>query len=461
MNKLRFSYYADDFTGATDALECLCKAGVRTALFTRPPSAEVLSRYEDLDAVGVAGTTRAMSPDAMEEELSAIFPALVELGAPHIHYKVCSTFDSSPELGSIGRAIDVGRRTIGSDYVPLVVGVPKLGRFCVFGNLFAATHIGAQGQVYRLDRHPTISKHPATPMNESDLRIHLSRQTEAKIALFDVLMLDSESLDQQAQLQRLIAEGSDVVLFDVLDENHLAKVGRLIDTARDTTKPQFSVGSSAVEYALSVHWAASGKIARAPDWKPLAPVTQTLVFSGSCSPVTHRQIEWAVDHGFAEVALDTESIVVSEGSPESIDPAVDQILTLLGAGRSVVVHSSKGSEDPRIASTFRISENGVLDTYARQRFISDLLGNAIGQIARKTLGEASISRICIAGGDTSGRIALQLGIESMQMHYPLFPGAPICRVSAPDSPADSLEIVFKGGQVGPNSFIGSVLGGRD
>ena len=42
----------------------------------------------------------------------AIFTWLKALGARFCHYKVCSTFDSSPTVGNIGRAIEIGREVI-------------------------------------------------------------------------------------------------------------------------------------------------------------------------------------------------------------------------------------------------------------------------------------------------------------------------------------------------------------
>ena len=102
-------FYGDDFTGSTDALESLSQAGAKTMLFLDPPSAEQLSRFPHLDAIGVAGLTRAMRPEEMAETLRPAFTSLRELGVSIVHYKVCSTFDSSPEIGSIGRAAEMGR----------------------------------------------------------------------------------------------------------------------------------------------------------------------------------------------------------------------------------------------------------------------------------------------------------------------------------------------------------------
>ena len=59
---------------------------------------------------------------------------------------------------------------------------PPLRRYTVFGNHFAA----AGDEMFRLDRHPTMSRHPVTPMHEADLRVHLSRQTQANIGLMSL-----------------------------------------------------------------------------------------------------------------------------------------------------------------------------------------------------------------------------------------------------------------------------------
>src|SRR5688500_4005655 len=121
MSDLLLSFYGDDFTGSTDALESLARGGVRTVLFTRPPTPQQLAKYDGLGAFGVAGMTRAMPPDEMERTLHPAFEAMRACGAPIVHYKVCSTFDSSPTIGSIGRAIAVGLEVFGSGIVPGVV----------------------------------------------------------------------------------------------------------------------------------------------------------------------------------------------------------------------------------------------------------------------------------------------------------------------------------------------------
>ena len=180
MSRLLIAFYGDDFTGSTDALEQLTLAGIRTALFIQPPTPAQLKRFPNLQAIGVAGMTRAMTPPEMEKELRPALRNLKKLGARHVHYKVCSTFDSSPEIGSIGRVIDIASKIFPAPFVPVLAAAPALGRFTIFGTHFARYGIGSTGAIYRLDRHPSISRHPVTPMTEADLRLHLAKQTKKK-----------------------------------------------------------------------------------------------------------------------------------------------------------------------------------------------------------------------------------------------------------------------------------------
>jgi uncharacterized protein YgbK (DUF1537 family) len=409
VSKLRISFYGDDFTGSTDAMESLARHGLRTILFTRPPTRQMLSRHPDLEAFGIAGTTRSMTPAQMRETLKPAFQALREIGAPIVHYKVCSTFDSSPQVGSIGCVIDLGMEIFKPRCVPVLVGAPALGRYCVFGNLFA--RFGADGEVFRLDRHSSMSRHPVTPMDEADLRVHLAKQTSKKIGLLDVRQLDEEC---EREFDRLIEAGNDVILIDLLREDQLPQAGRLI--ARRA--PTFVVGSSGVEAALAAHserplqtFASSGEV---------GPI---LAACGSCSPVTSAQIKWAAGNGFKVFSLGR---------------AGDAIAALRG-GKSVIVHTDVGVRNE-----------------SAPREIAAQLSRDVSEI----LSVVNIRRMIVAGGDTSGAIAAALGIESMEMIAELTRGSPLCRISAPGSPADGMEITFKGGQIGPTDFFGMVQKGQ-
>ena len=277
------TFYGDDFTGSTDALEALARAGVRSALFLDAAGPGRLSgRFAGLKAVGVAGMGRSMTPARMDAALPPVFERLGRLGARLFHYKVCSTFDSSPEVGSIGRAIDIGQQTFASPFVPLVVGAPALRRYCLFGNLFAT----AGDETFRLDRHPTMRCHPVTPMGEADLRVHLARQTSKSIALMDILQLSGTPDENDRRFEAILARSARRRPFR-RPGRAAARGGGPADLGRaGGDRTLFAVGSSGVEYALAAHWRASGVPPEPEPFRPTGPVDAIAVISGSCSPAT-------------------------------------------------------------------------------------------------------------------------------------------------------------------------------
>jgi len=453
MPSLLLTFYGDDFTGSTDALEQLTLAGIRTALFIEPPTPAQLRKFPGLQAIGVAGKTRSLAPEAMERELKPALLALKKLGARHVHYKVCSTFDSSPTIGSIGRVMDVAAKIFPAPFIPLLVAAPALGRYTIFGQHFARYGIGSNGAIHRLDQHPSISKHPVTPMTEADLRAHLAKQTKKRVALFDILKVVLLAKEARAALKQLLAEKPDIVLFDALTAEHLARIGGLLEAIANWKQPLFSVGSSGLEAALAAQFNSRSRRRQSAHSSKLesrgltATATKTLlVGSGSCSPVTSGQIAWALQHGFAEVPLAAAALANTKTATTEIQRAIAAATKLLQNNCSVIVHSTKSGSNKRIAAKL---ENRT----------AEVLGTALGQVLRGAVEQSGVRRICIAGGDTSSYAARALGIEALEMLAPLTAGAPLCRAHAPGSPMDGREVVFKGGQVGAENYFEVVKSG--
>jgi uncharacterized protein YgbK (DUF1537 family) len=459
-HQLLLAYYGDDFTGSTDALEFLSRAGIKTVLFIEVPTAEQLARYEGLQAIGVAGMTRAMPPAEMEQELRSAFASLKELGAPHVHYKVCSTFDSSPQIGSIGKAADVGAKIFNSPFIPLLVAAPALGRYCAFGNLFARMGIGSQGEIFRLDRHPSMSRHPVTPADEGDLRLHLAKQTPQTIGLIDVLTVELPEEQAQQKLEEQLGGGKQIILFDAIYEEQLLLIAKLIDTYASSAKPFFSIGSSGIEMALGQLWKSQGIAQSKTEWPASGKAQSMLVVSGSCSPVTARQIQYAAAHDFAEIELDTVAIARSTDLKASVMPYTQLISELLLRDIPVIVHTSLGTDDHRFQKTYEwFKEQGLTETRIREKTAA-IYGTTLGLIALGVAQKTHLQRLLIAGGDTSGYVARAMGIEAVEMITPVSPGAPLCKAHAPGSAADGMEINFKGGQVGVENYFELVLNGQ-
>ncbi len=443
---LLLAYYGDDFTGSTDTMEVMAFAGLPTVLFLDDPTPERMARFPSARAVGIAGVSRSRDPAWMEAHLPGRFASLGRLGAPVLQYKVCSTFDSAPHMGSIGKAVDLGVAHAPGHFTPMIVGAPRLRRFQAFGNLFAT--IDDVG--YRLDRHPTMARHPVTPMGEADLALHLSHQTERRIALVHLVQLKQGRGAER--LTALAGEDIPVVLIDVLDDETLAEAGRLVWENRGTGL--FTASSSGLQYALVAYWRACGALPPEAPPTPASAVERIAVVSGSCSPATQAQIAWASGHGFEAIRLDAAAAVSGEVEREAARCA-DLALAALGHGRDPLVFSASGPADPSLAAVRTAAERSGLDAAAANRRI----GQALAGVMRTVLDRSGLTRVAVAGGDTSGDVASSLGLMALTALAPLAPGSPLCAAWSDDPSRPPLEVALKGGQVGAATFFGAVKAG--
>jgi uncharacterized protein YgbK (DUF1537 family) len=421
-----YAWYGDDFTGSTDVLETLAEAGIGAVLFVGEPTDDRLAAFAGCPAIGVAGDSRSRPPEWMSEHLPGAFAALKRLGAPVTHYKVCSTFDSAPHRGSIGRAMELGREAFGGGFVPVVVGAPHLRRYLAFGNLFAA----AGAEVFRIDRHPTMSRHPATPMAEADLRRHLAGQTAMTIGLVDLSDLKTGRAGER--LAQRLTEGCEAVLFDGVDESDLIATGELL-WARAQGAPLFGVGSSGLTRSLVTQWRAAGLTSEAAAPLPEG-VEAILVVSGSCSPVTEAQIRSALASGYAGLPVDPDVLLDPVQGGALAEACVARACEALAAGRSAVIYTALGPLEQTSAA-------------------GEALGQKLGAILKDAVVRSGVRRVLVAGGDTSSHAVAELGLYALTWAGRLQTGAPLCRAHAEDPALDGRELILKGGQIGSDDFF--------
>lgn len=441
------AYYGDDFTGSAAVMEVMSFAGLDSVMFLGPPSRERLAAFADRRCIGIAGIARSKPPEWMDEHLPPIVEALAGIGAPLIHYKTCSTFDSAPQIGSIGRAIDLGVATLTSEWVPLVVAAPAIGRYQLFGHLFAM--VGGVG--HRLDRHPVMARHPVTPMDEADLTRHLARQTGRRIGLIDLPALQQGKA--QAALAALRGDDVPVLLIDGVDEPSLAAAGCLVWQDREACR--FVAGSQGIEYALVAHWREAGLIPRSPPTMRAAPVERIAVVSGSCSPVTAGQIDHAGRHGFAPIRLDAAHAVDPATWAAECSRATAGALAALGQGVSPLVFTAQGPDDPAVTALAEACRSAGADVGT----VNDRIGAGLGAILGAILDNSGLTRALIAGGDTSGHATLTLGVDALSAIAEIAPGSPLCRAYADDARRDGLELALKGGQIGGIDYFSAVREG--
>jgi len=269
-----------------------------------------------------------------------------------------------------------------------------------------------------------MSKHPVTPADESDLRLHIGKQTAKKIGLIDLVQMQKDVTEWKEVLT-----DEEIVLLDAMYETQLISIGEWID-GLDENRTLFSVGGSGIEAALGSYWNEKGLLNPVTKREQLIKAEPLLVISGSCSPVTAAQIEWAKEHGFEEVVIDAVEIC----EEEVMDAAVmNHVAVLLQKKKNVIVHT--GTKQPENLS-------------------SEKLGTALGTIAKHAVKQSHLKRVIIAGGDTSSYAARAMDIDAVEMIAAVVSGAPLCKAYSTDEMINGLEVNFKGGQVGGEDYFG-------
>lgn len=403
MSELRVGFYGDDFTGSVDVLLQFARHGWSGRLFVGVPDAGMLrDAAASHDVVGIAGIARSLPTAEIEAEVRPALEALLALRPRVIQYKACSTADSSAEIGSIGRVVEIGRAVVAERPVPMLFAQPDFGRYTVFGHHFAAEG----GVVHRLDRQPTMSTHPSTPMHESDLVRHFAAQTTLPIGRITRL--------EYGELAAGLASSADAaVVLDAVDNADAEAVGRAVLAQ---TSPVFAVGSGGLSWGIGA--AAPGDAVPIPASVPAhGPV---LVVSGSRSAQTARQLAHAEASGWLV-------------QPLSFTDAGAQLAVVRGAlaaGRSVALTSDDAPAGPRTLE--RIADASATAI----RAVTDL-----------------VRRVVVAGGDTSGRVTRLLGVTSLEIAANPVGNVVLLRASASAAGIDGLELLLKGGQVGVDSLF--------
>lgn len=438
----RLGWYGDDFTGATDTLAETARAGLRSLLFLGVPTREQLRSAGPLDAIGIAGAARGMAPAEMQAELRAVGRYMAGAGVRVLHYKCCSTFDSAPQVGSIGAAVLELRRHMPNPLVPIVGGQPSIGRYCSFAQLFARA--GAAPEIHRIDRHPVMRAHPVTPMHEADLRLHLAAQGLPDIrslphTAYPRLRRAADALLLDDWVDQVIETTDGPLLLDLVDEEQLAVIGRLIWRAASCL-PLLAVGPSSVQQALARATPAGGANATAaPLQAASGPV---LVVAGSLSPVTAKQIDAC--RQYQRQPLQAERL---QRDPAYAAEQVRQAAAMLAQGRNVLAHTDRPAQ-----------ALGAHQTAATARATGKLVADIVRASAQ---AGTRLSRIGIAGGDTSSQATLALGLWGLAFRCVLAPGVTVSLTRSDDPVTDGIELMLKGGQMGGDLLFDELALGQD
>ena len=444
--RARVLFYGDDFTGASDNAAQYARHGLVTRLYFSNPGVDLLRQATLVcDVIGVAGTARSLDTQSMTLELMPVLQDFKALHIPLIQYKCCSTFDSSPLTGSLGHAIQLMRQVWPNSFVPVHAAAPEFGRYTLFGNHFAR----AGTDVYRLDRHPVMSVHPVTPMHEADLRAVLAGQGFAVDTLVDVCTLEKYPLRTEELALTLLDSNSAV--FDGLTQQHVVTVASTL--WRLSQQQQVcAMAAQGLAHGLGQFLREAGQIESDAPLQQLAATDRLLVLSGSCSALSAAQIEFARASGFACMRLSNDCLL---GKDETgFAQLLQQALELLNAGQSVVVFTATGPQDPHTAQLRAVTADWPAGELAQR------IGLRFAQLAGRAFQDTSLTRLVVAGGDSSSFTMRALGALALQVKASHFAqNAHFCSLLSNEAHTHGKEVLLKGGQVGTEHLYQLALDG--
>ncbi len=410
---------ADDFTGATDLANVLTRGGMSCVQLNGLGALtdRAAEQVADVDAVVVALKSRSIpAPEAVSQSLQAL-SWLQALDCRKFFFKYCSTFDSTDE-GNIGPVAEAMMAALGADFTIACPAAPENGRTVYQGHLFVNGVLLSE---------TGMRNHPITPMTDANLVKVLDRQTTADVGLIGAghVLAGAQAVAQR--IDELRAEGLHLAIADAIAEADLHTL------AEGTAQLQLLTGGSGLAAGLPNLFRHSGQLvaSRAPIAWPQEGYGA--VISGSCSQATNGQVEAMAKtnpvHALSPAAL-------ASNAQQEIDKAVKFVEANRSAGPALIY------------STAPPDELAAVQSELGQDQASQLIEDAMGEIARQLVA-GGVTRLVVAGGETSGAVVTALGLDTLAIGPEIDPGVPwTLSLGEP-----KLALALKSGNFGgPNFF---------
>jgi len=403
---------ADDFTGATDLANNLVREGMRVVQAIGVPQAD--SPIDGVDAVVIALKSRtAPVAEAVAQSLAAA-RWLRAQGAPQLYFKVCSTFDSTPQ-GNIGPVAEALIEFTAARSVPVTPAFPATGRTVYLGHLFVGELLLSDSPM----RH-----HPLTPMTDANLvRVLQAQCARERVGLVAQREVSAGAAAIAQRIEALAGQGIKLAIVDATSD---ADLRALATASRDLT---LMVAGSGLAIGIPAQHGLAPSAAAAA--LPPARGHRTVV-SGSCSAATNAQVAHFKARGGAAFAVDPLRIAAGQDvAAEALAFARPRL-----ADGTVLVHATAEPDAVRaVQQQLGAERAGALVEATLARVASGLV-------------EAGVGQLLVAGGETSGACVQALGLTRLRIGPQIDPGVPWCH-----APERDLHLALKSGNFGDMDFF--------
>ena len=421
---IKLGCIADDFTGATDLANNLVRAGMRVVQTIGVPQAHeppVLG----VDAVVVALKSRtAPVGEAVAQSLVAA-RWLRAMGATQLYFKVCSTFDSTPQgnIGPVAEALLAEAQTAeaGGGFAIVTPAFPEAGRTVFKGHLFVGDLL--------LSDSP-MRQHPLTPMTDANLvRVLQAQLKNAKAGLVDHRVLARGEAGLRERFAALRGEGISFAIADAVTDDDLRL---LAAAARDL--PLVVAGSGLAIGIPALHGLAPNAAAA------LLPAAHgaRAVISGSCSAATNAQVAAFIAAGGEAFAIHPLKLAAGED---------------LAAQALAWAQPRLGSKPVLVYATAAPAAVQAVQQQLGAARAGALVEDALAAVAL-SLVRAGVGQLIVAGGETAGACVQRLGLTQLRIGAQIDPGVPWCHTHTGTQAArGGLHLALKSGNFGGADFF--------
>ncbi|HEX2547678.1 MAG TPA: 3-oxo-tetronate kinase [Ramlibacter sp.] len=408
---LKLGCIADDFTGATDLANNLVRAGMKVVQAIGVPTEPI----PDVDCVVVALKSRTIAPQEAVAQSLAALQWLRAQGCRQFYFKVCSTFDSTPQ-GNIGPVADALLDALGASFCCVTPAFPENGRTVFKGYLFVGDVLLSESG---------MRNHPLTPMTDANLVRVMQSQTQGRVGLVEHKVVRGGAAPIHARIRQLQDEGLRYAIVDAVDDQDLMHLGRALVDA-----PLVVAGSG-----VAIGLPQNHGITRSLEATELPPAQGArAIISGSCSVATNQQVQDFIGKGLPARAIDPLQIAAGA---DVVGETLAWAQQHLGEA-PILVYSSAAPEAVKSVQ----QQLGAGDAGA-------MVEQALAAITRG-LVERGVAQLVVAGGETSGAAVQALGVRQLRIGPQIDPGVPWCHATAGDRP---IHIALKSGNFGSTDFF--------
>ena len=417
---------ADDFTGATDVASMLVRGGLRTVQLIGVPSGDAAADLAQADAVVVALKSRTTpAADAVADSLAAL-RWLQAAGARQFIFKVCSTFDSTPEgnIGPVAEALLAALAGPGQGLGLVCPAFPENGRTVFRGHLFVGDELLSDSGM----RH-----HPLTPMTDANLVRVMQAQCSGRVGLLRHDTVARGAAAISARLDTLQAEGVRWAVADAIDN------ADLLQLATGAAQLPLWVAGSGLALGLPAVLAERGWVRLDSQAAQLDRLTgPAAVLAGSCSLATQAQVAHWIAAGRPAWRIDPAA--AARGEPVALQ---------------ALAWAAQQTDTPMVYATTDASTLAATQSMLGVAQAGALVEQVLAQVAQGLVA-AGAQRLVVAGGESAGAVVQALGVQRLRIGAAICPGVPWTQAVLAAGTAP-LQLALKSGNFGGPDFFSLAL----